>query len=187
MGSVYSISTSPSRMYARLYAELHAHENAKIKNQYGSTRFWLAYFMGILARDYMKEHKPTLISVLHGLREAKRWPTKVTTKTPSLFAAFKLGSDIKGNYPILIGIQRDAFREAKSSACFQRHERKSMTPIAVGAFSHLEVPAIYVSETKKILKNHNYNNVAVIPIEWGETFCSRFTFAQLRGESPLMI
>ena len=180
MGRIYSISTSPSRMYTRLYAELHAHEDEKIKNQYGSTRFWLTYFMGILARDYNKEYRPGITSALHGLREAKKWPAKVTTKTSPLFAAFKLGSDIKGNYPILIGIQKDAFREAEGSACFRRHERKSMTPITVDTFSHIEVPAIYVPETKKILKNHDYHKVAVIPIEGGEAFCSRFTFAQLR-------
>lgn len=56
-GEMYSVSTSSSRMYARLYAGMHFHEDADRSYLLGDTSRWVNYFMGVLSWEVFKEFK----------------------------------------------------------------------------------------------------------------------------------
>ncbi len=198
-GPYHSISTSPSRMYARLYSGLHFSEGKSLQNQYGDTKFWYRYFMAALIVDYFRKHKSKLLLFIRRDRrklkedlipgyEAKlqRWREKVTTKNLKIIDLFDNGSDIKSNYPILIGLKDKSFEEVEIMRSLEKHERRSKEPVTIDKFTHIEVPLKNMSSTKVFLEKQRCGDINIIPMEWGEEYCHQFTFSQLVGEGKLI-
>lgn len=187
-----SISTARSRMYARPYADMHQDRDQPLSYRYGKPSYWGKYFMSPVPIEVAiegklwnkKNREEASPEVYSGMQ---RWRDKVnkTPHTLGLYNALDEGSDIAGNYPILIGLKEMAFEEGPISKTLARHESRSTTNITIDSFTHIEVPLNKVDEVRQILEQNNQTNLPVIPIELGEYYCSQFEFSDLASGRPL--
>ncbi len=177
-GPTESISTSPSRMYAILYATLHSAEGHQLRNPVGTSQDWLNYFFVTSLIALQTEHnlhhalfsdegRKEIGNLLKYDQLVGSWISKVTRKPLSLPDAFVTGSDISGNYPILIGIREGAFEEQETSGFIRVNERRASSLIKLEDFTHIEVPEASVEETRGFLERAGIVELPVIPIEWG--------------------
>lgn len=192
-GKVHRISTAPSRMYARLYAGMHFQEGCDLVNPCGDTKLWVDYFMSSLGleairefgsfkqllltrgKKFWSEHKDSF-----SLEEnANSWRGKVTKQKMPVIQLFTTGSDILGNYPVLIGIKENAFAPAPAAISIQKHEARAAEPIRLDDFTHIEVPLANVPETIAFLHAKGRDDIPVIPLEFGEEYCRKFPFSKL--------
>jgi hypothetical protein len=182
-----SISLTTLRIIARSYADMHGRGH-KEPDRYGDALTWVSYYYGLFyARLYafnsfrVRRYWKQWHSLTHDENGDNTWGKKVNKKAQDVWDAFGLGSDIAGNYPILIGVTQ-LQSQVTLSAVFNQCEVRTLEPILLENMSHLEVPAHKVTVTRKILADHGYN-LLVFPIELGETVASRQTFGSLLGLS----
>jgi hypothetical protein len=182
-GEMESISTAPSRMYARIYADMHRDRDQPLSYRFGSANFWASYFLAPMGVDgalelgrklLLPDKNKELVTALN--QGIKGWRGKInaTPRNPKEFG-FVEGSDIAGNYPILIGLDKDSLQEAPISRTIARHERRSSQNISLDGMTHLEVPLDYVEETHELVKDRLH----VTALELGEHYCAHFPFSEL--------
>lgn len=179
LGKVKSISLAKSRMYAKLYALMYMFGGQRLTNEYLPLWAWFHYFFG--TARILAFFNVSLWKLLQGNYSQRRseWASKVTkSKVPDIYTIFDKGSDIAGNYPILIGVKRGAIIPLPGSAIFKLHEIRSGSPIGLDGITHIEVPRNHIEETKMILKEVNLA-VPVIPIEEGEYYCRKISLFRL--------
>jgi hypothetical protein len=172
-----SISATPLRIIARSYADIHG-KGALEENRFGSSMWWVSYYYGsfyaqlftkhifTIARQYKKWHEAT--SDAQGERT---WGKKVNTKAKHVWDVFGLGSDIMNNYPILLGIKRQADLAAIPDAIAKTEVRLIHT-VDLHDFTHIEVPEAKVIETEAIISRSGHS-IQVFPIELGEYIASK--------------
>lgn len=186
MGEMTSLSLAWQRMYARIYADMHVYNGVRPKERYGMPRFWAYYFImaSILtvAKEMKVRHPYTYAKELSKWRSSvqKKWSVKVH-KNPEAGAGkfFNNGSDIAGNYPILIGINGDiVLGWLLTGQGIELHERRTDRPVPVTSFTHLEVPANQIVAIRNELKQQNYN-IPVFSLECCEQYASQLYFSQL--------
>ena len=188
-GLMQSISTSPSRIYSSLYAQLHYEKGKSLRNTFQTTSGWI-YFTGSIAIQ-ATTHDRRLFSKKfrqeHSLdkKGTSYFHEKYTkSQVPGLDMRFGGVSDIPGNYPVLIGIKYEAFKEANIAKVLRTHESRSETPIPISSFTHIEVPRQKVSDLVNILDQKDIK-LPVIPIEWGEELCKSLPTSFLKDGVPL--
>jgi hypothetical protein len=196
-GTVHTISTAPSRMYARLYAGMYAPAATRIRNELGSRELWGYYFLGTSAIVGLLEYRTNIrkvgrgddsTSFIPGINEkSNKWVDKVTVQDHSLKDVFLYGTDIAENYPILIGVKKGTVQPTHGSKFINLHERRSETPIQMNDISDLEVPRDHVEDTKAVLAHAGYPDVKILPIEFGEEYCRKFSFRKLVSGRPLAV
>lgn len=212
-GEMYSISTTPSPTYAVLYAERHFPKGkrlrnyavqesersiteifAKLNDNRRSSFLW-AYYLGAMVveagkqrseakmvRKFMQENKRQSNSSQYDYYHQKYTKQRVS-KTDMIRGG---GSDIEGNYPILIGIKHNSFEPTETTSLIQRHELRSRKPIYLDNFTHIEVPERYVNEVREALEGNEISDLVVIPLEWGEEYRKNLPISSiLNGERPL--
>ena len=171
-----SISLTPDRTYARMYADIH-HPEPDNAPRHGSPDLLTGYYLGPVPVEALKETVKTF-----GLRESVKaiqrvrnsgkengpWSKKVNKSTPSMTHIFREGSDIEGNYPILFGIA-DIEEKLPVSDYIAKHEVRTTTRIDLSKVTHLEVPEENITETKDLLAQYGID-MPVIPIELGEAY-----------------
>lgn len=194
-GVMHSISVTPARMYARLYAGMYCPAATRIRNELGSRELWGYRFLGVSGLVGMFEYMPNLrrmrlgddsTSLIPGYREkSKRWTAKVTAQKHDLKHTFLYGTDIGENYPILIGIKHGFVQSAQTSRFIGLHEKRSEIPISLDQISHIEVPQSRVAETKAMLESAGYPDIEILPIEFGEEYCRQFSFRHLASGTIL--
>jgi hypothetical protein len=199
-GIVNTVSLAPSRMYARLYAGLCIPHSERIENELGARELWGNYFFGTSWMAGILEYKPSFQEIKKSgifsfsntivpdiAKKALRWGSNVTKQKPHQFLdIFLNGSDIEGNYPILIGVKKGVVKPIETSKFMSLHERRSELPIMMGDFSHIEVPKEKVEEVKQMLQRFGYDKIPVIPIEYGEEYCRQFKFGKLVSGKTLI-
>lgn len=180
-----SISTTPLRIIGRSYADMHG-MGEREKYRYGSALWWVAYYYGMfygvaftrysltIARNWSKWNKASTND--SGLRT---WGHKVNTKADSVWSAFGQGSDIPGNYPVLLGIKQYP-QIAVVPSSLQKVETRLLQPVQISDLSHIEVPEDKVSEVKALVIKHGFST-PVFPIELGEYVASKQPFKTLLG------
>ncbi|MBN1263167.1 MAG: hypothetical protein JW991_02300 [Candidatus Pacebacteria bacterium] len=196
-GTVHRISTAPSRMYARLYAGMHFHEGQGLVNPCGDTKLWVDFFIGSLTLEVIREFGSignllrskgssrkfwSELEKKHNFSLAEnveKWRGKVTQKKIPVTRVFMAGSDISGNYPILIGIRKGSVVPAEASRSIQKHEVRVAEAISLDEFTHLEVPLKNVVETLAFLQDRGRGDVPVIPLEFGEEYSRGLPFSAL--------
>lgn len=185
-GKMLSTSVARSRMYARIYADMHDYNGADLKTRYSSPRFWAYYF--IMAIN------------LHAIKELGLWDSEVRAKQHAEWRKlgkevwavkvrkypgeatgifFNHGSDIPGNYPILIGIEQGNYKFLKTADYVARYESRIGSKIPTESFTHLEVPEAKVAETKKLLARHGHTQLPVFSLESCEKFHASEHFSDL--------
>ena len=189
-GIVYTVSSSPSRTYSSLYAQLHFEKGLRLRHPFQTTIGVLYYLSSIVwsaaindRRLFTKEFREKN-KLNHEGRAFFR--DKYSKEKVSLTDYLRGGvSDIKGNYPILIGIKEGVFQEANIAKVYSKYESRSETPIPLSGFTHLEVPEHNVTEVRNLLKNAGKEQIPIIPLEWGEEFCKSLPVSFLKDGIPL--
>ncbi len=187
VGEMDSVSTAASRMYARPYADMHQDRIEPMSYRYGKASYWAQFFVSPIALEGLIElkawHKGPARDRARkvGSEGLSRWRNKVNESPwqKNIFPIFDQGSDIAGNYPILIGIKEGSFNEVQISKTLSRFESRSEHLVPIEAFSHLEVPLNKVAETRARLASGGYSSIFVLSIELGEYFCSKQSFSDL--------
>lgn len=189
----YSISVTKLRTYARFYAELHNNKVNDLFFTYGKRSFLIKYFI-IYTISQLKINR-----FLQRLNEAFTnnfmknkgtvWANTINSQLKSknnalsdlVYVLGKSYSDIPQNFGILIGIKKNAFKPAQIESEFALSESRSLTPINIKKFTHIEVPYNYVEKTKNFLLKNNLS-LPVIPIEFGEIFTSKFNAIEIMSQ-----
>ncbi len=175
-----SISLTPYRMYARLYAGLHQNEHESFRYEYGGTKFWFRFFLivQIFYKNFLAHFLTYSIPKLmrrNMYRDTRQWMSALRSdihqKPLPVFGSYKLRSDIKGNYAILIGIKKEAVIPLPIKAGYGRLETRTADLIRFADMTHIEVPFSNLKETEEFLRSRNVH-VKVLPIEIGEIYCS---------------
>jgi hypothetical protein len=166
-GMMQTISTARSRSYARLYASLFFPPGKRTIKELVLRLVWSCQFFLTSKWVAWQEYPPPQPHILNLKKKLAAWTVKLA-KRPQSFAWLFLwgGTDIPGNYPILIGIRKGAVHPTRGSRFIDLHEDRSEQPIRIADFTHVEVPAEYVKEVSRFLENAGYT-LPVISLESG--------------------
>jgi hypothetical protein len=185
-GKMTSTSVALHRMYARVYGDMHEYGGANLSQRYGRPRLWMYYFIMAINLHATREMKLWNSKTRHEQHAAWRkmgreqWCVKVhQNPVDSVGDFFDIGSDIKGNYPILFGLKQSSYNFLKTADYVARYECRIGNSIQVEDFTHLEVPANKVQEVKRLLKKYGYVNLPVFALEACEEYCSHQHFSNL--------
>ncbi|QCT42393.1 hypothetical protein [Candidatus Nanosynbacter featherlites] len=185
---IHSISLCRSRMVARSYADMHG-LGWKEKNRYGDALTWTSYYYSLFyARLFtvsgitMLRRWKTWRSLSHDEHGDNTWGKKVNRQARDVWDIFCLGSDIPGNYPILIGVKELA-SQVELEKPMRYYEVRADRLIAITNISHIEVPYDKQEEVHAVLLAHNIA-LPVTSIELGECVSAKKSFTELLGWSP---
>ena len=176
-----TVSLATVRMHARAFARIHAVEKETLIYELGSIKYWLRFYFALLfvwltaslwsQRGFIRDTLRTSFS-----KDAQNWASAIrkphNKKVVSIFDIFKDDiptSDIKGNYPVLIGVATNSKNLIETIPLTRKVEQRSLYPITINMFTHLEVPLQNVNETESLLRQHNIQ-MPVIPIEFGDIY-----------------
>ncbi len=193
-GEMLSISTSPSRMYARPYADMHHDRDQPLSYRYGKASKWAKYFMAPYPIEAAMEAKLWRKEVRGEFRKGAEesmvnFQGKVSeapeSENSAIYDMLDEGSDIPGNYPVVAGFREGAFEDVVQSEALARYESRSGEFTPWERLTHLEVPLENIKETRRMLEEAGQINIPVIPLELGEYYCSKFDFTELVAGKPL--
>lgn len=190
-GVMDSVSTSPSRTYSSLYAQLHFERGKRLRNPSQTKAGWLYYMSSIVLSAAINDRR--LFS--RKFREQHNLSDEGTAYFHKKYARTKIRgkdmlesgvSDIAGNYPLLVGIREGAFQEANIAKVLRTHESRSETSIPISSFTHIEVPAQNIEEVQDLLEQAGREQIPVIALEWGEEFCKSLPLSFVKDGVPIM-
>ena len=184
-----TVSVAPSRMHARLYAHIHLREGVWLEYVFGGTRFWMGFFMLLATRQILtKSNKEARAlakwTILNKdlFKHARAWGSAIRDldryKILPFWRAYDLRSDIAGNHAVLFGIKRRAIQGDGVLPLIKRLEVRVDHAIKLADMTHVEVPLENVEETRRALADKNIS-LPVIPLEFGELYCSQFPLTKL--------
>lgn len=164
-----SVSFARSRGYARLYASLFFPKSQRSLQELCNRCLWCCRYLLPSVWVAWKERVPLPFTV--GYRsKAATFIAKFTHKNQSLFyLLLRGGTDISSNYPILIGVEREAYAITHGSEFVDLHEDRVLEPISIKKFTHIEAPRGRVSEIQQVLLTEGYK-LPVIAIEEGDKY-----------------
>ena len=182
---VHSVSLCRSRMVARSYADMHG-LGWKEKNRYGDALTWTSYYYSLFyARLFtvngvkMLRRWKTWRTLSHDENGDNTWGKKVNKQAHDVWDVFCLGSDIAGNYPILIGVKHlDSHLKLEKPMC--QYEVRTDRPIDITNISHIEVPHEKQVEVRQLLLSRGIH-LPVTSIELGEYCSAQQQFIELLG------
>ncbi len=167
-GKTKSISFARARRYAWLYAVMHAPKDKQVRKEkemrYLSGYYYFGSALAVALVEYPFGHH-----ILNYSKKITTWTQKISTKPHTLKSIFIEGSDIPSNYPILIGIRKNALQPNNGSHFFNLHETRSEQPIDINDFTHVEVPRSRVEETSLLFNEAGYT-VPVVSIGESERY-----------------
>lgn len=176
-----TVSLATVRMHARAFARIHAVGNETLVYELGSIKYWLRFYFVLLfvwLVTSLWSHRSFIQDTLRASfsKDVQNWASAIrkphNKKVVSIFDIFKGDiptSDIKGNYPVLIGVTTNPKNLIDTIPLTRKVEQRSLQPITINMFTHLEVPLQNIRETEKLLKEHNIL-LPVIPIEFGDIY-----------------
>lgn len=176
-----TVSLGTVRMHSRLFARAHLYEDDALLYELGSARFWVRLYMYFLSSWLLSDLRGCRHILKHLLRRSsygnfQTWAgalrksngTKVIS-IRDLVRAKIMSSDIEGNYPILIGIAKDRLKLIDIIPLTHRVEVRSLDPVRLQNFTHIEVPFGKVAETNKFLKERGVS-LEVLPLEFVDVY-----------------
>ena len=170
---------------ARSYADMHG-LGWKEKNRYGDALTWTSYYYSLFyARLFtvnwvkMLRRWKTWRTLSHDENGDNTWGKKVNKQARDVWDIFCLGSDISGNYPILIGV-RSLDSQLKLEKPMSHYEVRADKRIGVANISHIEVPRDKQDEMRELLLSYGID-IPVTSIELGEYVSMQKRFTELLG------
>lgn len=180
-----STSLTPLRIIARCYADTHG-KGIGQADRYGDALTWTSYYYGLFyARMYtrhcfkVRKYYKTWHSLAHDENGHNTWGKKVNKSAKDVWDVFGLGSDIRGNYPILFGIKALEHTVPLGSV-FRDCEVRVSGHIPLHEITHIEVPRIEVAKVESLLASHGIE-LPVVSIELGEYVASTRSLSELLG------
>ena len=175
-----SISLTELRIIARSYGDMHGkgyHESCR----YGDALMWTSYYYGLFyasvyTRSFFKVrmHYKTWHKLTHDQNGHNTWGKKANQSAEDVWDVFGLGTDIRGNYPIVLGIQ-DLEHTVLLPPVFRDYEVRVSRPISITRLTHIEVPMAKLEEVARLVSKYGLK-LEVVPIELGELAASRLGF-----------
>lgn len=168
-------------MHARAFALIHTPEKEILLYELGSIKIWLRFYFALLFiwlfanfwshQTFIRDTIRTSFT-----KDIQNWASTIRKpqngKVIGLLDIFKgeiPTSDIEINYPILIGIKANASELIETIPLTHKVEQRSLKPIGLERFTHIEVPLQKITETKELIEKHNLN-IPVIPMEFGDIY-----------------
>ncbi|MEK7628107.1 MAG: hypothetical protein AAB421_01670 [Patescibacteria group bacterium] len=176
-----TVSLATVRMLSRTFARIHANEHSTFVYELGSIKFWLRLYFFLFSVWLCTDRRARSMvarSFFQGsfFRDIQIWESAIRRpdkrKTVTVLNGFQKQiqvSDIEGNYPILFGIVAETKDLVETTLIARKVERRSLKPITMQQFTHIEVPLQNVVETEKILKDNGIT-LTVIPLEFGDMY-----------------
>ncbi len=179
-----SISTTPWRMYARTYVELHMPEGENLSTVYGKRediiKFFFYYtllstplkaFIKSMSKSFDKKELANKGPVWAKTINSK-FQSKGNAYSDFLYILGKGNSDIKNNYGILIGLRVKHLKTARINPIIKMFETRFTEKMRLKDISHFEVPWNKVEKTKLLLNKYKVD-IPVLPIEVCEFYNSK--------------
>ena len=176
-----TVSLATVRMHARTFARIHLFEKETLFYELGSFKYWLRFYFVLLFAWLITSLWSQLSFIRDTLRassskDVQNWASAIrkphNKKVVGIFDIFRGNvptSDIHGNYPVLIGVATNPKDLIDTIPLTRKVEQRSLQPITLNMFTHLEVPLQNINETEKLLEGHNIL-LSVIPIEFGDIY-----------------
>ena len=171
--SMKSISLVNKRIIARCYADNHNFKNPKTF-RFGDSIFWIVRHytkMYILAYTILAPR--SLVNILswrkrNKINSKKSWSGKVNRSCKNTWESFEKYSDIRENFPVILGI-KNLNKTAKLPKIFSETEIRSLEDIPFEDIIHIEIPLERYNELSDKIRKYN-QKVKIFPIELGESF-----------------
>ena len=174
IGTPKSTSLTKQRMLARAFSDVRLAKGDELKFTYGATLYW--HSLLLLRQEKLEE-------ILQGkpstTKQTQLWINDTNNETIIMDGSdvietlSKTRSTIKDNFPVIFGIDpiKIVTKDLKKIDISAETEIRSIEPIPVAAFTHIEVPWKNLEEVEALLKELNID-LPVIPIEEGERWMS---------------
>jgi hypothetical protein len=186
-----TVSLGTVRMHSKVFARLHLHEHDTLKYELGDFSFWLQLYAKLLFLWGFTDYKSFYYLSKNLVKRStfgdiqtwagsirKPYQGKRVIGIYDLLKANIPGSDIAGNYPILIGIKNDLTPLIDTIPLTHTVEVRSLSIVTLDKFSHLEVPLNKLEETQVLLKQSNIN-LPVLPMEMVDVYLSQRPLSEL--------
>jgi hypothetical protein len=175
-----SISLGTVRMFSRLFALAHQYEHSSGPAfELGDMRFWvklysLLFLSLIASKAWVAGWFAITLIRPSSYANTREWIGAIHKKHINIWADIlkgrSQGSDITGNYGILLGIR--GLRDDVTSLPLPRSvEVRTNNRILAEDFTHVEVPLEHVAETRALLDTLNLS-LEVLPIEFVDLYLS---------------
>lgn len=177
--SMKSISLVDKRIIARCYADNHNFKSPKTF-RFGNSIFWIVrHYTKMYILAYTIFAPRSLVNIFSWRRKnkinsSKSWSGKVNKSCRNTWESFEKYSDIKGNFPVIIGVKK-LRKTAKLPKIFSETEVRSLEDIPFEDIIHIEVPLEKYNELSSKIRKYN-QKVKIFPIELGELFEYRNIF-----------
>lgn len=176
-----TVSLGTVRMHSRLFARIHLYEHDTLLYELGSVPDWVHLYTRLLLLwlvTNMGSCKQFLKSLLRRstYRDLQSWvgairrPKDGKVISLSHFINGKSpDSDIEGNYPILFGIAGGMLEVMDTVPLTHAVEVRSLRPVTLKDFTHIEVPLANVRETEELLRSRGVS-LPVLPLEFVDVY-----------------
>ena len=171
--SMKSISLVDKRIIARCYADNHNFKNPKTF-RFGNSIFWIVrHYAKMYILAYTIFAPRSLVNILNWrkknkINSSKSWSGKVNKSCQNTWESFEKYSDIKGNFPVIIGV-KELRKTVKLPKIFSETEVRSLEDITFKDIIHIEIPLEKYDELSSEIRKYN-QKVKIFPIELGELF-----------------
>ena len=171
--SMKSISLVNKRIIARCYADNHNFKNPKTF-RFGDSIFWIVrHYTKMYVLAYTIFAPRSLMNILNWrkknkINSKKSWSGKVNKTCKNTWESFEKYSDIRENFPVIIGI-KNLNKTAKLPKIFSETEIRSLENIPLKDIIHIEIPLEKYNELSNKIRKYN-QKVKIFPIELGELF-----------------
>ena len=171
--SMKSISLVDKRIIARCYADNHNFKNPKTF-RFGNSIFWIVrHYAKMYILAYTIFAPRSLVNILNWrkknkINSSKSWSGKVNKSCQNTWESFEKYSDIKGNFPVIIGVKK-LRKTVKLPKIFSETEVRSLEDITFKDIIHIEIPLEKYNELSSKIRKYN-QKVKIFPIELGELF-----------------
>lgn len=190
LGVVTTTSLATVRLYARAYADMHTANpknlNRLLDNQHAAIFYVVRSFGRAALRSFMNHPE----GMRQALKESRadnqarlaatpqKWSEKITRTRVNPMLAYRQGSDIEGNYPILFGLNHDIQTLPISRILAETREARTKEPILVQSITHIEVPTEKIAETQDIVGQYGCTT-PVVSIEAMEQHMAQKPFREV--------
>lgn len=185
-----TVSLGTVRMHSRLFARIHMYEKDALFYELGSAKYWVQLYMVLLILWSCMNIKGVYQFAKSFFRRSsykdmQTWGSAIRKpKNGRVIRVFDVlsgnvvGSDIKNNYPVLIGIKRENTEVMDTVPLTHAVEVRSLHAITVEDFTHIEVPLQNMEETEALLRKENVY-LPVLPMEFVDMYMSEFPLRTL--------
>ena len=171
--SMKSISLVTKRIIARCYADNHNFKDPKTF-RFGDSIFWIVrHYTKMYVLAYTIFALRSLMNILNWrkknkINSKKSWSGKVNKTCKNTWESFEKYSDIRENFPVILGIKK-LNKIAKLPKIFSETEIRSLEDIPFEDIIHIEIPLEKYNELSNKIRKYN-QKVKIFPIELGELF-----------------